>query len=162
MGVAMTRATILQALVVGLSLCACSSGHNGAAPGINTSTTTASSNSGCRFASLAEISSATKLSLSQTEDRGRVGCLYQGGNGYVKLTLFATSDWDTRLNKQASGANSTIEDVPGLGIEAKRVSPDLFVKVDSENSFEVLVSPSQSQNDEVAVAEVLVPRVSAA
>lgn len=107
------------------------------------------------------MSSATKLSLTNTEHGEYAGCLYKGSNGYVKLQLFPTSDWETQLNNQASGADSTIEDVSGLGVEAKRISPDLFVKTDAQTSFKVLVSPSQSQDDEVAVAKVLLPRIQA-
>ncbi len=101
------------------------------------------------------------MSLTRTEDRGRSGCLYKGGDGYVKLELFATSDWDARLNKQSSDANSSIEDVPGLGVQAKQIRPDLFVRADAQTSFKVLVSPSQGLDDEVAVAKVLLPRIQA-
>jgi hypothetical protein len=155
------RASAMFSLATALSVCACGSGQNGAAPGGVTTTSAASSSSGCRFASLAEMSSATKLSLSQTEDRGRVGCLYKGTNGYVKLQLFSTSDWDAKVNEQAGGAGSTVENVPGLGVEANRISPDLFIKTDSQTSFKVLVSPSQGEDDEIAVAKVLLPRIQA-
>jgi hypothetical protein len=149
-------------LAIALSVCACTSKHSGALTGRGATTTSAiSANSGCRFASLPELSSATKLSLTQTEDRGSAGCLYRGGEGYVKLGLFATSDWDAQLNEQSRGANSHIEDVAGMGAEAKRISPTLFVRADSRMSFRVLVSPSQSLDDEIAVAKVVLPRVQA-
>lgn len=143
-----------------LTLFACSSGHNAAGPETSVPTSAPSSNY-CGFASLAEMPSATELSLTRAEHPKYRGCLYKGGNGYVKLQLFPTSDWDAQLSGQVSGANSTVQDVPGLGAEAKRVSPDLFVKTNSLMSFKVLVSPSQSQDDEVAVARVLLPRISA-
>ncbi len=159
----MARPSAMLSLAAALGVCACSGGHNGAAPESVTTTSRASSDPGCRFASLAEMSSAAKLSLTHTPHREYPGCLYSGSHGYVELQLFATSDWDAKVTDQSnqSGAYSFTEDVPNLGVEAKRVSPVLFIKADSEHSFWVLVAPSQARDDEIAVAKVLLPRIHA-
>lgn len=117
---------------------------------------------GCTYASLSEMSAASRLSLNETENRGLDGCLYSSHSGgnlqYVKVELFPTAGWEDHVNRQASGSHSS-EVLPGIGQEAEWVSPVVFVKANAQRSFLVLVAPSQGENDEIAVAKVIAPRI---
>jgi hypothetical protein len=155
------------AYVAGASLCAvvltgCGDSSKDGSPKAERSSSSSAedSGSGCRFATLEEMSEASGEQLTSTEDRGEDGCVYEGDGSYVELTTFPASQYEANVNDQSDGDTSRLRPVDDLGIEAVYVSPDLFVKVDGDHAFKVLKAPQEGQEPEIAVAEIVAPRIS--
>lgn len=116
--------------------------------------------SGCRFATMSEISELSGLRITSTEDRRESGCLYGGeDNSYVKVETFPTATYEQRVRSQLNGQPGT--PVPGLGIEAIFASPVVMVKASSDRSFKVLKAPQSGQQPGIEIATFLAPRIAA-
>ena len=156
------RKLAVSVLAVGvLSGCGNDSEGRSVAADQESSATTEASQSGCRFATLEEIGAAVGIAFDEVQDRGPAGCLYRLGNQYLELTTFATPDYEQLVAEQLDGVSSGGDSVPNLGVEAVDGGPNLFVKTRGTISIKVLKSGDQSIDDEIAVAELVVPRVEA-
>ncbi|MBN2447645.1 MAG: hypothetical protein JXO22_13005 [Phycisphaerae bacterium] len=145
-----------MAIVFFLSSCGGVDPESEPATAGNSATQAQAGESGCRFANIEEISEATGLTFTTTEDR-QAGCLYDGPDGYIRLVTFPTAQYEQRVERQLKG--DTGRPVEGLGVEAIRASPTLFVRTIGSVSFSVLKSGDQSLDDEIAAAKVLLPRI---
>jgi hypothetical protein len=125
-----------------------------------TSAKASDSSSGCRFATVEEMSQASGEKLDQTKDRGADGCIYRGENSaYVELTTFPAAQYESKVTEQSHGGAKQLMPVNDVGIAAVYVSPDLFVKVDDQHAFKILKAPQGGPDPEIAVAKVIAPRL---
>jgi hypothetical protein len=128
---------------------------------------------GCKYASAAEISAATGLSLDQPEDNGLRGCQYNqtGTLSFARLEYFPTAGWDEYVNNDAQRYGESIEDVPELGDRAKRIGLAIYVRTTAERSFGVFVQHAANSapdadtigpsDAEIAIAKLVEPRIEA-
>ncbi|WP_328435337.1 hypothetical protein [Nocardia puris] len=142
-----------------LALSACGDSDSDGAASKDSPATALEADSGCRFASLEEISDAMGTTYSTAEDRGEDGCVYDSEDEYVELTTFPTSEYEQRLAEQLDGGSAQPTLVPNLGVEAVDAGPNLFVKTGSDISIKVLTSGRQAVEDQIAVAAIVVPRL---
>ena len=93
---------------------------------------------GCKYASAAEISMATELSLDQPQDNGLRGCQYNktGTSSFARLEYFPTAGFDEYVNNEAQRYGHRVVDVPELGDKAKKVNA-IYVRTTAERSWGV-------------------------
>jgi hypothetical protein len=158
------------------SLAACSHPSDTARSSRSTSV---SEQDGCRFATADEIAEASGIPVKQSTDMATVhmnnpGCYYTDApltskqpRAAVTLQLFGDL-WDAEMAKIAADPHAVVEDVPGLGQQAKYVTAtnpaqhqgQLWVKANSTQGFSVgLSAENNNQQPEVAVAKLVLSRI---
>jgi hypothetical protein len=180
-------ALVLAALLTG-TLANCSSGKsntssNSSTPKpttTNTPSAGAAAQDNCRLATAAEVAEASGLRVKQAKDLGPSGdregpgCYYaddvMNANSAVMIHLFDEETFDNKISRITADPEAKVQDVPGLGQDAKYVTAtnpgqyggELFVEATSTHWFSVRTSQESredSLNSEIPVARLLLSRM---